>query len=325
MEVRKTWNDDRIPNLVSEFKSDDIWPPFWLKKCKNNKLKNFCQFFLAKKVKCCQISILRTDVESSDHSASSLSQFIRICSICLFFLIAISKFQSHWGDENQHFWENKLYHVNQRENSFNFGRSHTFFHYAFISTQLFEIVHTDAPSADGYCEGETRNFRGIGTPAMKSALVVSPPPPRLPSSMPLPIDIVTLYSRLDTHLAKTENRCLLTVLWGRNTKFTCDWYPSYKKCGGYKKCGVRDPPPVPPRLPPTPLSIVVYCNIETQSERPVRENGEPHPGSDWQRKDIFTYSRRPILGRNPSPLRRSPDGFLITASRKKNGLSCRIK
>ena len=29
--------------------------------------------------------------------------------------IVLSKFQSHWGDQSEYFWENKLFHVNQRK------------------------------------------------------------------------------------------------------------------------------------------------------------------------------------------------------------------
>ena len=35
MGARKLRNDERIPNLVSEFKSDNIWPPFWQKTVKH--------------------------------------------------------------------------------------------------------------------------------------------------------------------------------------------------------------------------------------------------------------------------------------------------
>ena len=59
------------------------------------------------------ISILRPDMKSL-HPGASKTQIER--KIKLFLVpIVISKFQSHWGDQNEYFGENKLYHVNQRE------------------------------------------------------------------------------------------------------------------------------------------------------------------------------------------------------------------
>ena len=65
-------NDEGIPNLASEFKSDNIWPPFgqqtfeywqntWFIQCST--------VFGQKGVKCYSIGITRPDLESSHHLA----------------------------------------------------------------------------------------------------------------------------------------------------------------------------------------------------------------------------------------------------------------
>ena len=78
---RKFRLDENISTLVSKLKSDNIWPSFWRKKLlkvKNWQNGQFCQIwtvFLAKKgVKCCIISILRSDLESSRSGETFWSQ-----------------------------------------------------------------------------------------------------------------------------------------------------------------------------------------------------------------------------------------------------------
>ena len=77
MGARKLRHNERIPNLLSEFKPDNIWSPFWLKKklSKTWEIGNFASFrpfyFLPKKdIKSYPIKILRPDLEPSHHSAT---------------------------------------------------------------------------------------------------------------------------------------------------------------------------------------------------------------------------------------------------------------
>ena len=64
----------RIPNLVSEFNSDKIWPPFWQKKTveswQNTPFCQFWAFFHQKGIKCYSILIWRADLGSSHQRAS---------------------------------------------------------------------------------------------------------------------------------------------------------------------------------------------------------------------------------------------------------------
>ena len=64
------WNDEKIPNMASKFKSHNIWTPFWQKNSKLSKYRDG-QFSKKKKykkgVKCYAISILKPDLESSHH------------------------------------------------------------------------------------------------------------------------------------------------------------------------------------------------------------------------------------------------------------------
>ena len=65
-------NDERIPNLASEFKSDKIWPFFGQKLskwAKSDILSISNSFFCQKMVKSNPIWILRPDLESSHHFA----------------------------------------------------------------------------------------------------------------------------------------------------------------------------------------------------------------------------------------------------------------
>ena len=64
--VIRAANDERISNLVSKFKSNNIWPLLAQKWSKTE----FCQFSTVsgqKGVKCCLISILRPDLKFSRH------------------------------------------------------------------------------------------------------------------------------------------------------------------------------------------------------------------------------------------------------------------
>ena len=63
-------NDGRIPNLAPEFRSDNIWHPFWpppkkLLKWAKLDIKPIWAFFAIKGFKCYPIRILRRDLESS--------------------------------------------------------------------------------------------------------------------------------------------------------------------------------------------------------------------------------------------------------------------
>ena len=49
---RKLWNDDRIPNRVSEVKSDNIWPPFGRKTSKKDDFDIFDTFLTKTRGKC---------------------------------------------------------------------------------------------------------------------------------------------------------------------------------------------------------------------------------------------------------------------------------
>ena len=66
-------NNEKIPNLASEFKSDKIWAFFYRTKLSEiDKIPDLAHFdsFLAKKgVKSDPIWILRLDLKSSDHLA----------------------------------------------------------------------------------------------------------------------------------------------------------------------------------------------------------------------------------------------------------------
>ena len=60
--ARKLRNNERIPNLVSELKSDNIWPLFWQKRSKTSEIGNIASsrpFFAQKEVKCHPIQILQ--------------------------------------------------------------------------------------------------------------------------------------------------------------------------------------------------------------------------------------------------------------------------
>ena len=46
MGVRKLWNDEGIPNLVSDFKSANIWPFSWQKMSKIGKIPDFASFYI---------------------------------------------------------------------------------------------------------------------------------------------------------------------------------------------------------------------------------------------------------------------------------------
>ena len=66
--------DERIPNLVSELKLDDICPCFWPKIVEKWQNTLFCHFDLffggGECIKCYPISIFRPDLESSHQGAS---------------------------------------------------------------------------------------------------------------------------------------------------------------------------------------------------------------------------------------------------------------
>ena len=89
MGAQTVLNDERIPNLVSIFKWNKIWPPFLQKK----KLKigeiydmaNFQQFFLSKKgAKCYLNFILGLDLVSSYHLASFYAPVAMNFTLCFF-------------------------------------------------------------------------------------------------------------------------------------------------------------------------------------------------------------------------------------------------
>ena len=77
--------DERIPNLVSELKSDENYPSFWPKKnsrklAKYHILSVFDRFFFAKnRVKYYPISVMRPELESSHQGASFKPQNERWC------------------------------------------------------------------------------------------------------------------------------------------------------------------------------------------------------------------------------------------------------
>lgn len=65
------WNDKRIPNMVAEFKSNNIWPFLGKEYSKTGKIPDLVIFdnFMAKKgFNCYSILILSPDLESSHHS-----------------------------------------------------------------------------------------------------------------------------------------------------------------------------------------------------------------------------------------------------------------
>ena len=115
----------RIPNLVSELKSENSWAPFWPKNRRmwqNTRIYQFSTLFLTKKgVKYYPISILRPDLESSHQGASNWLQIERKIQTLFFGPRRNFKISTTFGDQTGHFWENKLYHVNQREKSTRIG------------------------------------------------------------------------------------------------------------------------------------------------------------------------------------------------------------
>ena len=85
--------DERIPNLVSEFKMDKIWHPFWPKKTVGNwqipDLANFDSFLAKKEVNSYPIWIMRPDLESSHHFAYLRHPFDMIFAFWFFDLPCI--------------------------------------------------------------------------------------------------------------------------------------------------------------------------------------------------------------------------------------------
>ena len=107
-DIRKSQNDKRILNLVLKFKSGNIWPPDWSNNgrqlAKSDILRLFEFFLCAKKwVKGYLIYILRPDLEPFHHSATLLSQFVRICTF--WFMASHSNFKIPitLADQNEHF------------------------------------------------------------------------------------------------------------------------------------------------------------------------------------------------------------------------------
>ena len=114
----------RIPNLVSEFKSDNIWPLFGQQK--TVKIAKSCiLLFFPKR---CQI-LSDLNRETRFRILSSYPNCLTpICKDLhnLIFLASNSNFQNlnHIRtDQSEHFWENNLYYVYQREKTHQNGGS----------------------------------------------------------------------------------------------------------------------------------------------------------------------------------------------------------
>ena len=92
---------------------------FWQKKTvrnwQNTRFYQFSTVFWPKGLICYPISILRPDLESSHEVASNHPQIERKIKTSFFGPHNNFKTSIALGDENVHFWENKLYRVYQRE------------------------------------------------------------------------------------------------------------------------------------------------------------------------------------------------------------------
>ena len=95
-----------------------IFNPFFGLKNVGGEIRNLASFFLGQKRRS---NVIQFKFGTRFGILSFRNFLIPICKnlhILIFWpLIVISKFQSHLRDQNEHFWENKLYHVSPRGNT----------------------------------------------------------------------------------------------------------------------------------------------------------------------------------------------------------------
>ena len=84
-------------------------------------------FFTKKGVRRYSVSSMRPDLKPSHHYTTLLPHIGKSLHILIFYSpIVISNFQSHFEVQTEHFWENKLYHVDQREKTHQNSRAHVY-------------------------------------------------------------------------------------------------------------------------------------------------------------------------------------------------------
>ena len=113
--------------------------------------------------------------------------------------IVISKFQSHWGDQNEHFWENKLYHVHQGEPS-QFKPSYTS---STSHPRLFPNSRSFPSETVGGGEHPAFTEHGSATPVNRFAAVAQG---HHPGEVPYSIHRLSAYDPWRLHVGEATGR-----------------------------------------------------------------------------------------------------------------------